>query len=107
LCYYGDLLAVTGWFTMGEPGPGIVCGEWHFSYAHEPMDVGPQVGDGVLMGTVEANHITINLNPGWHDANVQLDGVLTGNRYAGEWIYSTLAGVRSQGLFEATKTASP
>jgi hypothetical protein len=107
MCYYVDSLAVTGWFTMEEPEPGSIRGEWHFGYVHEPVDVGPQVGDGILVGTIEADRIMINLNPGWHDYNVNLDGVLTDNRYVGKWTYSVFTGLRSQGRFEATRTASP
>lgn len=103
MCYYLEVPAVTGWFTTERTGPHKISGEWHFSYVGEPVEVGPQVGDGILAGTVEGDHIVINLNPGWQDANVYLDGVLTGDRYLGDWTFSSLAGIVSQGPFEATR----
>lgn len=102
-CYYMGLPAVTGWFTMKATERGKIAGEWHFSYVGEPVDVGPQVGDGSLIGTVQGDHVEISLNPGWRDANVDLDGTMTGDLYAGEWTYTTFVGIRSYGPFEATR----
>lgn len=90
--YYFGEPAVVGWFTMCRPESGVITGEWHFSYADEPVEVGPQIGDEKLHGRVVGTHILIYLSPSsCSEYCVWLDGQLVGNRYTGLWSYCTFA----------------
>ena len=73
-------------------------------------DVGPQDGEGVLVGTladtIEGPGFSINLNPGIADDNVILDGRMVdeGARLEGTWQHVGFAGALAAGRFEAVRT---
>jgi len=94
--YVGSSPAVAGWFTMRWPDSGAIRGEYHFGYADGFDDpnraalVAGQIGDGTLAGFVDDDGIFLRLEP--HCAEpaspclqVELRGMLVGERYAGGW----------------------
>lgn len=93
---------VTGWLAVELPKAGAVRGEWIFNQLLESEMVGPQIGTGSFVGTVDSNRIWINLNPDWADNNVLLNGVIAGAEITGEWYYSSFAGPVNKGSFTAT-----
>jgi hypothetical protein len=79
-----------------------VKGTWEFKQIGEGKRIGPQVGSGDLVGSVNGKEVYINLNPNWADNNVNLRGKVEGNRYRGSWSHDGFAGSMSAGTFEAT-----
>ena len=94
---------VEGWFTLDYQGLNEYKGEWHFEKIGNPQDIGPQVGEGELVGFQDSISIQINLNPQMADNNVILIGEMKGNEYTGVWQWVTFIGPTSTGGFEAVK----
>jgi hypothetical protein len=94
---------VGGWFTMSLSDTGTISGEWHFKAIGTPENIGPQTGDGTLIGGMDKGRVWIELNPQFRDNNLQLDGKIDGNRYSGKWVWISFVGVANQGTFEATR----
>ena len=92
---------VTGWFTVNVSSSGLISGEWHFWGLGNPGDVGPQIGDGELVGGFAEGELWLELNPQFRDHNLTLHGTLEGDRYAGAWMWTTYVGVTNHGTFEA------
>ncbi|MBI1723173.1 MAG: hypothetical protein HYR48_04620 [Gemmatimonadetes bacterium] len=82
--------SVTGTWTIGW-APG----------ADTSVAVGPQVGTGMLGGSIDNGKLFLNLNPGWIDNNVFLYGTVRDGEIAGTWSYSTLVGSVGGGSFVA------
>jgi hypothetical protein len=96
-------LVVQGWLTLALADSDSVSGEWHFSAVGTPQDIGPQTGDGRLIGGFNDTTLWIELQPQYRDNNLQLTGRLKGDRYTGTWMWITFAGPATQGTFEAEK----
>jgi hypothetical protein len=94
---------VTGWFTMNFSDSVTISGEWHFKPIDSPKNIGPQTGDGNLLGGVHNGQVWVELNPQFVDNNLQLRGTLQGDRYFGRWIWTSYVGVTNAGSFEAIK----
>ncbi len=94
---------VAGWFTMNFLDSVTISGEWHFKPIDSPKNIGPQTGDGNLVGGVHNGQIWVELNPHFRDNNLQLSGTLQGDRYSGRWIWISIVGVTNAGSFEAIK----
>lgn len=94
---------VTGWFTMDVSDSSTITGEWHLRPIGDPEGIGPQTGDGVLLGGFSEGEVWVELNPQYRDNNLQLRGILQGDRYAGEWIWVSFVGVTNHGTFEALR----
>ena len=96
-------LVVTGRLVLSaETNP--LAGLWDFQRTGTSTnDIGPQIGNGNLEGSVTGSQIWINLNPGWADNNVFLAGNLVGNSFTGRWDYSAFSW-RASGTFKADKT---
>ena len=92
---------VEGWFTMEEDSVSNITGEWHFDKIGNPKDIGPQVGDGVLLGGYNDDTLWVELNPQYKDNNLQLIGTLKDGCYEGRWIWITFRGVTAEGTFKA------
>jgi hypothetical protein len=101
----GDL-AVRGTMTLSIIDTTTVAGIWSFVAVLPAEKVGPQVGTGTLAGTLQKSSISINLNPGWADNNVFLQGTLSSDRITGRWMWSTFIGQTAEGTFEAIREAS-
>ncbi len=94
---------VRGWFTMIHEDSTKLIGNWSFQKIGNPQDVGPQVGAGKLVGGVDQDKIWVELNPQYRDHNLQLQGSITGNKFSGEWMWLSLAGISNHGTFVAIK----
>jgi hypothetical protein len=96
-------LAVSGWLGIEFDDAERLHGEWHFGIVGDASRMGPQTGDGILVGTVQEGRISINLNPQYVDNNVFLFGVTEGSAFKGNWTWISFVGLTSQGAFEATR----
>lgn len=79
-----------------------VTGTWSIGWvpgADTSVAVGPQVGAGMLRGSIENGMLLLDLNPGWADNNVFLSGTARNGAIVGTWGYSTLVGAVSGGSF--------
>jgi uncharacterized lipoprotein YajG len=93
---------VEGTFTLVKSGDKQYTGQWNFKAIGNPVKIGPQVGEGSLSGQIlENGMLAVNLNLNMADNNVYLTGKLEESKYAGEWHWSTFAGVANKGVFEA------
>lgn len=93
-------LVVTGRLSLAI-ATNMVTGTWSFNPVGQSNDRNPQVGSGQLKGSAKGSHLRLNLNPGWLDNNVWLQGDVSGSRFTGTWDYSTIAGVVAEGKFVA------
>jgi hypothetical protein len=98
----GDL-AVSGTMTLVGIDTTSVSGTWSFVAVLPSEKVGPQIGTGGLTGTIQKSSISINLNPGWADNNVFLQGTVSSDRITGRWMWSTFIGPTAEGTFEAMR----
>jgi hypothetical protein len=94
---------VAGWLTMNFSDSATISGEWHFEPIDNPKNIGPQTGDGNLVGGVHNGQVWVELNPQFRDNNLQLSGTFEGNRYSGQWMWISFIGPTSQGRFEAIR----
>lgn len=97
----GDLV-VEGTLKLTITKDGDVSGTWTLAKKGQSDSVGPQVGTGMLDGKKDGATININLNPGWADNNVFLNGKIENGKIIGKWSWSTFIGPTSEGNFEAT-----
>ena len=94
-------LVVTGWLTLDVSNTNEVTGAWHLQAVGNSQDLGPQTGDGRLVGRMTGADVSVNLNPNVADNNVFLFGRLDGRTFRGDWTYSGFAGTLNRGSFEA------
>ena len=94
---------VRGWFTMDISDSNTISGEWHFAAVDTPKNIGPQTGDGKLIGGVQGAALWIELNSQYRDNNLGLIGTLKGNRFSGTWQWISFVGISNQGPFIAEK----
>ena len=95
-------LVVTGRMDVSLSSDSTISGGWNFVAAGKDGSViGPQVGSGKLVGSVQNNRWFINLNPEWVDNNVFLNGSLGDEGIGGIWNWSTFKGPTASGTFEA------
>ena len=94
-------VVVRGWLTLDLRDPAHVTGSWHLDPVGSPANIGPQTGDGQLVGQLADSTLGVNLNPGTADSNVFLSGDLDRNAFRGRWTYSGFVGVINRGTFEA------
>ncbi len=80
-----------------------VSGEWHFDAIGSPQKIGPQTGDGKLIGGINGEKIWIELNPGVRNNNLQLNGLLSQSRIDGQWTWINYEGMANQGAFHAVR----
>jgi hypothetical protein len=96
----GDL-ALNGTMKLTVIDSTSIAGTWSIVAVLPSEKVGPQVGTGKLTGTIQNSLVWINLNPGWVDNNVFLQGTLSSDRITGRWMWSTFIGPTADGTFEA------
>lgn len=93
--------------TNDPAQPTRITGSWDLALKKEADKVGPQVGEGDLEGSIDADgNLFIQLNPGWADNNVGLGGAFTHDRFgdfAGRWDYTTFIGPTNGGTFKAER----
>ncbi len=97
------IAVVSGWLELAPKDSVQFTGEWHFKEVAKSHPVGPQIGDGELIGGIDGDAMWISLNPQWRDNNVFLNGTLEGTTYSGQWVWSTFAGPTTGGEFTAMK----
>jgi hypothetical protein len=92
---------VSGTITILINEDSTVTGEW--SFTGDRNDIGPQIGSGILSGTILPDGtISIDLNPGSADNNVVLEwNQGDGSIDTGIWTWSTISGPASEGTFRA------
>lgn len=98
----GNLL-VSGWLAFEFTDSVKIEGSWHLYNLSNRNDIGPQVGDGILIGSIIDSSISIDLNPPYIDHNVYLAGTINDNFIEGKWIWATYAGASNRGTFKAIK----
>lgn len=99
-------VVVNGTMTVTQLDTTSVTGTWSFVAVRPAEKIGPQVGTGTLTGTIQKSSISINLNPGWADNNVFLQGTVSSDRITGRWMWSTFIGPTAEGPFEAVRDFS-
>ena len=76
---------ISGWLKIDFNDSNALRGAWNLSKIGDPPNIGHQVGEGKLEGSVEDSELWINLNPGVADE-------LEGNKIEGKWHYSIFVG---------------
>jgi hypothetical protein len=97
---------ITGYLWIKSIDSTSVKGSWDFKLVSNQENIGPQIGKGVFEGVTDMRgSLSLNLNPGWIDNNVILDGnTFLPYRFEGAWHYVGYAGEINWGRFEATQT---
>ena len=101
------ILIVKGWLSLNRINSTQFNGDWSLEKIGNTDNIGPQLGDGVLIGVMQSNNISINLNPGTVDNNVILNGVITDGVIEGSWHCITIAGATNWGTFRANQNTGP
>jgi hypothetical protein len=97
------VLIVKGWMTLVIADSSTITGEWHFDAVHSAEGIGPQTGNGNLVGGINGTKVWIELNPNIRNDNLQLNGILSHDRLDGVWSWINYNGVANQGTFSAIK----
>lgn len=98
-------LVVEGVLNFSVSATNRVQGDWKLNEV-KPIKVrklGPQIGSGKLEGQIRESKISLELNPGWDDNNVILNGQVTSTNMFGLWGYYGFPGKIVGGKFEAVK----
>ncbi len=102
IAYYGKSLRVCaeGTIDLTIDTDSTINGTWSIKAkdGFTQNEIGPQVGSGQLSGSIKNDQLYVNLNPGWTDNNVSLNGHY-GSEIRGGWYWSTISGARSSGSF--------
>ena len=96
-------LIVSGWMAISIQDSTHISGEWHFKKEGNPQNIGPQTGNGSLVGGFANGQLQINLNPNYVDNNVFLAGQMQATSYSGTWIWSGYPGLINRGNFQAIR----
>ena len=83
-----------------------IAGEWEISKVGDPQSIGPQIGEGRLIGKLSGETFWVALNPDVVDNNVFLQGESARNKYTGKWEWITEAGPTNWGIFTVEKIIS-
>ena len=94
---------VKGWFTLVFSDPDHCTGEWHFAAIGSRQKIGPQVGDGNLVGGTTDGSVWVELQPQFRDNNLELVGTIQDGRYRGRWIWISFVGETNSGFFDAKR----
>lgn len=93
---------ISGFLTIVQDTSSVVTGDWQFVPIGNCNQVGPQLGSGNFIGSLDSpNTLQINLNPEMVDNNVFLHGNFAHSHYVGTWSYTGFPGIINQGTFEA------
>lgn len=95
-------IIITGYLWIESVDSTTIMGRWDFKLVGSEENLGPQIGKGNFEGQKDSRgSMQINLNPGFIDNNVILDGSLLNLDYNGTWSYIGFPGVINSGSFEA------
>jgi hypothetical protein len=98
----GGVKIVEGRLSLTSRDGDQLKGTWELKQVGGPERIGPQVGSGDLIGSVQGSEVAVDLNPNMNDNNVNLRGKVEGKRYTGTWSFNGFAGRITSGRFEAT-----
>ena len=96
-------LIVGGWFILDFVDSTKFEGTWRTESFVDRTDIGPQVGEGKLVGEIYNSSISIELNPQFADNNLNLNGKWNENEFQGTWAWLTYIGASNWGTFKAVK----
>jgi len=95
---------IFGIITIVQDTASVVTGTWKFKPIGNCDNVGPQLGEGNYIGSLDSGKtLWLNLNPGMADNNVMLAGNFENEHFAGSWSYYGFPGLMNHGTFEAHK----
>ena len=94
---------VSGWFTLTTSDSTNISGEWHFAPIGDPQRIGPQIGDGKLIGGLNGQKVWIELNHEVRNNNLQLNGNIEQGHMDGQWTWISYDGIANQGMFHAAR----
>ncbi|MCU0645566.1 MAG: hypothetical protein MUC94_15080 [bacterium] len=94
---------VMGWTKIVFDDNIYISGEWELDKIGDPENIGPQVGSGNLVGSLENHQLFLNLNPDFVDNNVFLTCLYDDQKLTGKWNYSGFPGIINYGTFVAEK----
>jgi len=89
----------TGTMSFFLPDTGRFEGQWSLQKTGNPSPIGPQTGDGVLVGFVNDSTVSIDLNPNKVDDNVTLVADFAHFILRGKWMWVGYPGVLNEGTF--------
>lgn len=93
---------ISGYLWVESTDTSSVRGRWNFKLVRYEENLGPQIGSGNFDGHKDTRgSMQLNLNPGYIDNNVILDGSLLNSHYGGSWSYIGFPGIINRGTFEA------
>jgi hypothetical protein len=96
---------VSGYLWIDKIDSVEVTGRWDFKQVGITQNIGPQIGKGIFKGASNMfGTLSLNLNPGFVDNNVFLNGSLQlPNEFNGSWQYIGFPGQINWGRFKATQ----
>ncbi|HEX9974845.1 MAG TPA: hypothetical protein VGD14_22515 [bacterium] len=94
---------ITGWIEFLFEDSTDITGRWELDKIGDPQNIGPQVGSGYLVGSLENHQLFLNLNPEYVDNNVFLICPYDDQKLTGKWNYSGFPGIINHGTFVAEK----
>jgi hypothetical protein len=97
---------VRGWMHLDKTRRGVV-GEWWLQPVGNPSPIGPQRGQGRLLGSRREGHLVLELHPDRRDDHVVLLETGSGPTLSGTWEWSGIAGVQSRGTWRAQRVREP
>lgn len=98
----GKTVVVRGWMHLDKVKRGVV-GEWWLQAVGDPYPIGPQRGEGRLVGELRDGHLVMELQPDRRDDNVLLVENGGGKNLSGTWEWAGIAGVQGRGTWRATR----
>jgi len=87
-----------------------ITGDWRIDWIEgidQEANVGPQLGRGVLRGTLLEGYFHLNLNPDHIDNNVLLVGRWGSGDLSGQWGWVGVGGIIIQGTFTLERVRIP
>ena len=94
---------VSGWLTFEMTDSVRIGGSWQLKKLVNRNDLGPQYGEGELVGQIEESSIWMELNPQFKDHNLGLVGTINDTHIEGKWYWASFPGVTNWGTFRAVK----
>jgi hypothetical protein len=83
-------LLVTGWLKFEHTDSTQIEGSWELNNVSNRNDIGPQVGNGILLGSIIDSSISMDLNPQFRDHNLYLEGIIKDSYFEGKWASNNL-----------------
>ena len=105
--YFGydssSTLVAKGWYKFEYEDSVNISGNWKLTKIGDPGNIGPQDGEGQLVGSITDTSIHINLQPNFADNNIILVGKFDNKYIYGNWQWATFAGITNWGSFNSKK----